>query len=1060
MKKKALSLLLVLCMVLALLPMGALAWSPEDENYVDSGTYHDSSVTWVILEEDGETVLYIEGTGAMDGKEATDQYDYDREYRPRWDNAKDPWDSYSSSITKVVIGDGITSLGMNCFTGMRNLREVVIGDGITTIAEMQYGDYGSAKKGEYGNTLGSAFYQLYSLEKVTVGAKVEKFTADMFKYCSSLKTIEISEDNENMQSKDGFILNKAGTEILYVAPSVCEPESWGEPCVVTIPEGVTSLTKKDLLPSSSVTKLVLPASLKEFDAAALSSTSALSEIEVAEGSEKFFVKDNILYSKSPVAILLVPSKVQAEVELADGLTSLDDETFNNNSTITKLTIPASLTSIGSDALSGMSKLEEVVVKEGNTLLKVENGLVTKTENGETEALFVNANYAGVITIPEGVKTLKTNIFGNNNSKRPLVTGLELPASLETIVNGGSVWSPQTPFTLLTGLETVTVAEGNKNYAAESNVLYNADKTEIVGVPMQLAGDIVIPEGVTSVGSQFSNHPKITSITFPASATSISSGGFSGCDALAKFDVAVDNPNYAAQDGILYDKEMTRFAAVPTAISGDIVIPDTVTSTANGYYSAFRNWSNVTSITLPEELTQLESNAFQNCSSLTYMVLPETLTEIPYGAFEGCSNLEKVYIPAGVTTIGSGYSARWYADFEGCDKLTDIYFGGTEEQWNAISFGNDADKAFVDGDSVTVHFNHKHRVETESVPATCEEPGSVTGACECGYGKVNDVIDPIGHDWDEGTVTTKPTCTEPGVMTYTCQHDETHTKTEEIPAKGHDLVKTEAVPATCEEDGAIEYYTCSECGKIFSDAEGTTEITEADLAVKATGHDWDEGKVTKEPTYTEEGEMTYTCKHDPSHTKTEPIAKLEKCDGGDNCPSKDFIDVDRSEESWSHEAIDWAVLNKATNGIDPTHFGPTNACTRAQAVTFLWRAMGEPEPTTTANPFKDVSADAYYYKAVLWAAEKEITNGVTADTFAPDATCTRGQIVTFLWRAEGKVAPTAAASFTDVPADAYFADAVAWAVENGITNGTSPTTFAPNDNCTRAHIVTFLYRDLK
>jgi hypothetical protein len=185
----------------------------------------------------------------------------------------------------------------------------------------------------------------------------------------------------------------------------------------------------------------------------------------------------------------------------------------------------------------------------------------------------------------------------------------------------------------------------------------------------------------------------------------------------------------------------------------------------------------------------------------------------------------------------------------------------------------------------------------------------------------------------------------------------------------------------------------------------------------------------------------------------------KCDGGDNCPSKAFVDVDRSEKSWSHEAIDWAVVNEVTNGMDAAHFGPTNACTRAQAVTFLWRAMGEPEPTATENPFTDVKADAYYYKAVLWAVEKEITNGVGGGRFDPDGTCTRGQIVTFLWRAEGKVAPKAAASFTDVPADAYFADAVAWAVENGITNGTSATTFAPNDDCTRAHIVTFLYRDL-
>ncbi len=241
------------------------------------------------------------------------------------------------------------------------------------------------------------------------------------------------------------------------------------------------------------------------------------------------------------------------------------------------------------------------------------------------------------------------------------------------------------------------------------------------------------------------------------------------------------------------------------------------------------------------------------------------------------------------------------------------------------------------------------------------------------------------------------------------------------------------------------------------------------------HNWDAGRVTKEPTTEAEGERTFTCKNDPTHTRTEPIPKLDppapqpsdepasepvKCDGGASCPSIALTDVDRSAESWYHEAVDWAFTNNVTKGTSADKFSPTAPCTRAQAVTFLWRAMGEQEPTTTTNPFKDVAADAWYYKAVLWAAEKEITNGVSADRFDPEGTCTRGQIVTFLWRAEGKVASTAAASFTDVPADAYFADAVAWAIENGITNGTSPTTFAPNDNCTRAHIVTFLYRDMK
>ena len=155
---------------------------------------------------------------------------------------------------------------------------------------------------------------------------------------------------------------------------------------------------------------------------------------------------------------------------------------------------------------------------------------------------------------------------------------------------------------------------------------------------------------------------------------------------------------------------------------------------------------------------------------------------------------------------------------------------------------------------------------------------------------------------------------------------------------------------------------------------------------------------------------------------------------------------------------WAVGEGITNGTTATTFSPNNACTRAQMVTFLWRAAGEPEPETTVNPFTDVSESAYYYEAVLWAVEQGITNGTTATTFAPNATVTRGQTVTFLWRNAGSPA-TGNGSFTDVAAEAFYASAVAWAVSEGITNGTTATTFSPNSNCTRAQIVTFLYRDL-
>ena len=167
----------------------------------------------------------------------------------------------------------------------------------------------------------------------------------------------------------------------------------------------------------------------------------------------------------------------------------------------------------------------------------------------------------------------------------------------------------------------------------------------------------------------------------------------------------------------------------------------------------------------------------------------------------------------------------------------------------------------------------------------------------------------------------------------------------------------------------------------------------------------------------------------------------------------FADVPAN--AYFADAVKWAVDKGITNGLSDTMFGPYESCTRAQIVTFLWRAAGSPEPKT-ASSFTDVPASAYYAKAVAWAVENGITNGMTETTFAPDATCTRGQSVTFLYRAL-KGTASGSANFTDVKPDAFYADAVSWAVANNVTNGTSNTTFSPNADCTRAEIVTFLYR---
>lgn len=170
----------------------------------------------------------------------------------------------------------------------------------------------------------------------------------------------------------------------------------------------------------------------------------------------------------------------------------------------------------------------------------------------------------------------------------------------------------------------------------------------------------------------------------------------------------------------------------------------------------------------------------------------------------------------------------------------------------------------------------------------------------------------------------------------------------------------------------------------------------------------------------------------------------------------FTDV--ADDSYYANAVIWAVGDGITSGTTATTFTPNAPCTRAQAVTFLWRAAGSPEPAGMSS-FADVPADSYYAKAVAWAVEQGITKGTSDTAFSPNATCTRAQIVTFLWRSQKSPAADGVNPFTDVATDAYYADAVLWAAENGVTSGTTATTFSPNSDCTRAQIVTFLFRCL-
>ena len=320
-----------------------------------------------------------------------------------------------------------------------------------------------------------------------------------------------------------------------------------------------------------------------------------------------------------------------------------------------------------------------------------------------------------------------------------------------------------------------------------------------------------------------------------------------------------------------------------------------------------------------------------------------------------------------------------------------------------------------------------------------EPGCVDGGMEwlecslCGQRSDYHYTDPLGHDFAEWYVLVAPGCSTEGTMARDCVRCG-HQETAPIPHQGHEYV-VEVMPPSCTARGYTSHY-CPGCGDRFR-----TDYTEP------LGHRYDSGVVIKEPTLTAMGRILYTCLG-CGDTYQVTIPTL----------SNPFEDVDKN--AYYFQPVLWAVYWGITSGLDETHFGPDQLCNRAQVVTFLWRAAGKPEPETTVNPFRDVPKGSFYEQAVLWAYESGITTGTDSTHFSPEAICNRAQVVTFLHRTHGCPEPSVTTAFPDVPAGRFYHKAVLWAAQRGITVGMDGGLFHPELSCTRAQIVTFLYRDAK
>lgn len=334
--------------------------------------------------------------------------------------------------------------------------------------------------------------------------------------------------------------------------------------------------------------------------------------------------------------------------------------------------------------------------------------------------------------------------------------------------------------------------------------------------------------------------------------------------------------------------------------------------------------------------------------------------------------------------------------------------------------------------VTQHHSHLYSYTLTTVPTETIQ-GALLGRCQLCDHTTTVVLPSINAEVYTYELLTAPTCTVPGQGRYTWNNTAYGTITfeVEIPATGHSYTSI-TTPPSCTQQGYTTY-TCTACGHSY-----------VNDYVGATGHTFTNWVTAREPTHRMEGEEVSTCHCGAKSSRA--IAKLPN----------PFTDV--PDGKYYTEAILWALDEEITAGLTVTQFGTYESCNRAQVVSFLWRIAGCPEPTSTVNPFTDVSSKNYYYKAVLWAVENGIAYGKADSKFAPNDAVNRAEFVTFLWRTEGSPKPQKReTNFTDVKPGMYYSDAIAWAVENGLASGLTETLFGTHAPCIRAQVVTFLFR---
>ena len=561
-----------------------------------------------------------------------------------------------------------------------------------------------------------------------------------------------------------------------------------------------------------------------------------------------------------------------------------------------------------------------------------------------------------------------------------------------------------------GLESIEVDKSNSAFLSEGGVLFSKDRAALYVYPCNKPDEIyTMPSSVICIyDNAFFANTRAKKIVISENTRVIGNGAFFSCDSLEEIFVpkCVESIGYAAFSCCERLKNISVAKDNPSYREIDGVVFSNDMTILEGYPAGKTD----TTYVIPNGVKYIGEWAFGSCDQLINITLPDGIVFVGASAFYECTGLKSITLPSSVSYIGD-------RAFKVCGSIETITIpSGVEEIGEEAFMICTSLKSINIPKSVTKIGNSAFDCCSSLTDVYYE--GSSSQWRSINLAEYNTALTSANIHFNshvhtyEGYTVTAPTCTEPGYTTHKCTSCDYSYNDSYIEPLGHNYTE-EVTKPTCTERGYTTY-TCSVCGDSYKGS-----------YVDPLGHNYKNGTCTR-------------CgAKDPNYK-----------------PQANFSDV--AAGSYCYDAVQWAVANGITNGTDATHFSPNAGCTRGQVVTFLWRAAGE--PTVSGNVgFVDVAPGSYCYEAVKWAVANGITKGTDATHFSPNATCTRGQVVTFMYRAEGEPAVGGSNGFVDVAAGSYCYNAVQWAVANGITKGTDATHFSPNATCTRGQVVTFLYR---